>query len=288
MEYSGYGKINLGLDVVGKRADGYHDLRMIMQTIQLRDLVDIQTEPSDEVSIEMTCSDESLSCEDDNLCVKAAKLVLDKCSTPVKVTIHLEKNIPIAAGLAGGSADASAVMEGLNDMLNLGLSKEELMEMGVKIGADVPYCIMKGTALAEGIGDKLTELRPMVNYPIVIAKPPEGVSTGFVYGNLDLDNVKHPDIDRIAKAINDGDIIGVTSNMGNVLETVTIRKLPVIDNIKRIMLDYKALGAMMSGSGPTVFGIFPNEHQASKALSFLKKSGLCDRALITYVYNNTH
>lgn len=285
MEYSGYSKINLGLDVIGKREDGYHDLRMVMQTLQLRDLVDIDVFPSDGMQVEMTCSDSSLPVDDSNLCVKAAKLLMEEFNITRKVVIHLVKNIPIAAGMAGGSADAAAVLEGLNDMLDIGLSKEELMKRGVKLGADIPYCIMKGTALAEGIGDKLTRLNPMVNYPIVIAKPPEGVSTAFVYGNLEIDNLNHPNIDALISAIDNEDVAGIASSMGNVLESVTIPALPVVDDIKNIMKKYKALGAMMSGSGPTVFGIFPNEHQASKASSALKRSNMCEKVVITYVYN---
>lgn len=285
MEYSGYSKINLGLDVVRKREDGYHDLRMIMQTLQLRDLIDITLEDSDSLIIDMTCSVSSLSCDESNLCVKAAGLLLEEFDISKKVTIKLTKNIPIAAGMAGGSTDAAAVLVGLNDMLSLGLSQEELMMRGVKIGADVPYCIMKGTALAEGIGEKVTRLKPLVNYPIVIAKPPEGVSTAFVYGNLKIDELNHPDIDGQIEAINNGDIKGIASTMGNVLETVTIPALPIISDIKKIMMDNKAFNSMMSGSGPTVFGIFPDEYKASKAVNSLKKSGMCDTVLLTYVHN---
>ena len=256
-----------------------------MQTLQLRDLIDIEILPSDEPTIEMTCSDVSLPVDENNLCVKAAGLLMEEFHVKSKVSIHLVKNIPIAAGMAGGSADAAAVLEGLNDMLNLGLSKEELMERGVKLGADIPYCIMKGTALAEGIGDKLTMLHPMVNYPILIAKPHEGVSTAFVYGNLKVDKLNHPDIDALISAIEGEDVNRIASTMGNVLESVTIPALPVIDDIKKIMIGNEALGSMMSGSGPTVFGIFPNEHQASKASSALKRSNLCEKVVITYVYN---
>ena len=285
MEYSGYCKINLGLDVIGKREDGYHNLRMVMQTLQLRDLINIDVQAAAETVIEMTCSDSSLSCGEDNLCVRAARLILDDNNITAKVTIHLVKNIPIAAGLAGGSADAAAVLTGMNELLKLNLSEAELMKLGVRLGADVPYCIMKGTALAEGIGDKLTPLTPMVNYPIVLAKPPVGVSTEEVYNSLDMDNIRHPDIDGLITAINNEDVAGVAANMGNVLETVTVHKLPVINDIKRVMRKNQALGAMMSGSGPAVFGVFLNEHQASKALSALKRSKLCEKAVITYVYN---
>ena len=285
MEFSGYCKINLGLDVVGKREDGYHNLRMVMQTLQLRDVLDIDAQVADETIINMTCSVDKLSCGEDNLCVKAARLILDENNVNATVNIHLLKHIPIAAGLAGGSADAAAVLIGINELLELKMTMEELMALGVKIGADVPYCIMKGTALAEGIGDELTPLRAMVNYPILLAKPSEGISTAEVYGNLELDRIKHPNIDGLVKAIDNDDIIGIATNMGNVLETVTIPRLPVVRDIKRIMMDNKALGAMMSGSGPSVFGIFPNEHQASKALSSLKRTGICETVLITYVYN---
>jgi len=240
MEYSGYSKINLGLDVIRKREDGYHDLRMIMQTLQLRDVIDIQIEDSDSLEIKMTCTDNSLCLDESNLCVKAASLLLNEFNISSKVTINLEKNIPIAAGMAGGSADAAAVLIGINDMFKLGLSKEELMERGVKIGADVPYCIMRGTALAEGIGEKITKLKPLVNYPIVIAKPPEVVSTGYVYSNLKIDELDHPNIDEQIEAINNEDIEGIAKAMGNVLETVTIPALPVISDIKKIMMDKAA------------------------------------------------
>lgn len=285
MEYCGYSKINLGLDVIRKREDGYHDLRMIMQTLQLRDIIDITIEDSDVLNLNMTCSDDTLAVDDSNLCIKAARLILDEFNIISNVNIHLKKNIPIAAGMAGGSADAAAVLIGLNDMLQLGLSKEELMERGVTLGADIPYCIMKGTALAEGIGEKVTRLKPLVNYPIVIAKPPDSVSTGYVYSNLKIDELEHPDIDGQIEAINNGDIEKVASTMGNVLETVTIPALPVINDIKKIMMDNGAFNAMMSGSGPTVFGIFPHEYKASRTVSALKNSGLCDRVVLTYVYN---
>ncbi len=285
MEYSGYSKINLGLDVIRKREDGYHDLRMIMQTLQLRDVIDITIEDSDSLEIKMTCTDDTLSVDDSNLCVKAASLLLNEFNISSIVTIHLEKNIPIAAGMAGGSADAAAVLVGLNDMLSLGLSLEDLMERGVKLGADVPYCIMKGTALAEGIGERLTKLKPLGNYPIVIAKPPDSVSTGFVYSNLKIENLEHPDIDAQIEAINNEDIQEIARTMGNVLESVTIPALPVISDIKKTMMGNGAYNSMMSGSGPTVFGLFPNEHKASRAVSALKKSGYCDRVLVTHAYN---
>lgn len=285
MEYFAYSKINLGLDVTGVREDGYHLLRMIMQTLKLRDVVDIEIDKSDEPVITMTCSDEKLSTGDDNLCVKAAKLIMDEAHISAHVKIHLTKNIPMAAGLAGGSADAAAVLEGLNDMLNLKMTQDELMQLGVKIGSDVPFCIMKGTAYAGGIGERLQRLRGMVDYPIVIAKPFAGVSTAMVYKSLDIDKITHPDIDELIKAIDNGDIISIVNNMGNVLEEVTIPMVESIDKIKDIMISNEALGAMMSGSGTAVFGIFEDEAKADKALSALKQSALCDRALITYVYN---
>lgn len=275
-------KINLGLDVLRKREDGYHEVRMIMQTIQLYDKISL-TE-SNEAGIRVQTNLRYLPVNEDNLVYKAAKLLMDEFSVEKGIEIQLEKHIPVAAGMAGGSSDAAAVLVGVNKMFDLGLSKKDLMERGVKIGADVPYCVMRGTALAEGIGEKLTPLPQMPECYLVIAKPKISVSTKFVYGNLKANELKeHPDIDGQIAALKSGDLKGLCSRLGNVLETVTIPAYPVIAKIKETMLEEGALGALMSGSGPTVFGIFEEETAAQKAFYALKSG---DEAGQVYLCRN--
>jgi 4-diphosphocytidyl-2-C-methyl-D-erythritol kinase len=203
----------------------------------------------------------------------------------VKVILH--KRIPVAAGMAGGSTDAAAMLYGMNRLFSLGLSRKELMERGVKIGADVPYCIMRGTALAEGIGEKLTALPPMVKCPVLIAKPSISVSTKFVYQNLKLDEqTKHPDIDLLLQDITNQDLGAIAHDMGNVLESVTIPNYPVIAEIKEQMMCSGAVNSMMSGSGPTVFGLFDDIRTAKRAFREMKESGLAKQVYLTSIYNN--
>lgn len=278
-------KINLGLDVVRRRDDGYHEVRMIMQTIHLYDRLKISKTKNKGIEIKTNLS--FLPVNENNLVYKAGKLLMDEFDIKEGMSVELIKKIPVAAGMAGGSTDAAAMLYGMNQIFELGLSRKQLMERGVKIGADVPYCIMRGTALAEGIGEELTSLPPMVKCPVLIAKPPIPVSTKFVYQNLKLDeNTIHPDIDKIVSNIKSKDLKGVAENMGNVLETVTIPNYPVIDEIKSRMIEAGALNAMMSGSGPTVFGIFDDEEVAKKAYADMKKSGLSKQIYLTSVYNN--
>lgn len=228
-----------------------------------------------------------LPTNENNLVYKAAKLLMDEFQIRDGIDVKLHKYIPVAAGMAGGSTDAAAVLYGMNRMFELGLSKEELMQRGVKIGADVPYCIMRGTALAEGIGEQLTALPPMVKCPILIAKPQISVSTKFVYENLKLDeNTVHPDIDRLVEDIRRKDLAAITSDMGNVLETVTIPNYPVIAEIKEYMMEHGAAGAMMSGSGPTVFGLFDDKEKAVAAYEAMQASGLAKQVYLTSIYNN--
>ena len=256
-------KINLGLDVVRRREDGYHEVKMVMQTIHLFDRLEMKKTAG---GITMTTNLSFLPTNENNLVYKAAKLLMDEFQIRDGIDVKLHKYIPVAAGMAGGSTDAAAVLYGMNRMFELGLSKEELMQRGVKIGADVPYCIMRGTALAEGIGEQLTALPPMVKCPILIAKPQISVSTKFVYENLKLDeNTVHPDIDRLVEDIRRKDLAAITSDMGNDLETVTIPNYPVIAEIKEHMMEHGAAGAMMSGSGPTVFGLFDDKEKAVAA-----------------------
>ena len=263
-------KINLGLDVIRKREDGYHEVRMIMQMINLYDKITLRkkTEPG----ITVTTNLSYLPVNEDNLVYRAAKLLMDEFQVDGGLEIELQKYIPVAAGMAGGSTDAAAVMVGVNRIFQLGLNKKQLMERGVKIGADVPFCIMRGTALAEGIGEELTPLPAMPHCSLVIAKPKIHVSTKFVYGNLKVGELtEHPDIDGQVQALRENNLEQLVTRMGNVLETVTIPAYPVIDEIKHTMMKYGAMGAMMSGSGPTVFGIFEKEDKAQEVCRLLKK-----------------
>lgn len=278
-------KINLGLDVVRRRGDGYHEVRMIMQTIQLYDRLDIKRTHEPGIQIQTNLS--FLPVNENNLIYKAAKLLMDEFSITDGVSVKLDKRIPVAAGMAGGSTDAAAMLIGVNRLFSLGLTKRQLMERGVQIGADVPYCIMRGTALAEGIGEALSPLPPMVKCPVLIAKPSISVSTKFVYQNLKLDDTTiHPDIDRLIDDIKAKNLHDIAAHMGNVLETVTIPNYPVIDEIKKHMLSNGAVGAMMSGSGPTVFGLFDDEDTAKKAYKAMRSSHLARQVYLTSVYNN--
>lgn len=278
-------KINLGLDVVRRREDGYHEVRMVMQTIHLFDRLNIEKTKDAGISIKTNLF--FLPVNENNLIYKAGKLLVDEFNITEGVSVELDKRIPVAAGMAGGSTDAAAMLYGMNKIFDLGLSMQELKDRGVKIGADVPYCLMRGTALAEGIGEKLKSLPPMIKCPVLIAKPQISVSTKFVYENLRLDeNTVHPDIDALIQDIKDKDLHEVCNHMGNVLETVTIPNYPIIDEIKKKMMNSGAIGAMMSGSGPTVFGLFEDEETAKKAYKEMKKSELAKQVYLTDIYNN--
>lgn len=278
-------KINLGLDVVRKREDGYHEVRMIMQTISLYDKIFIKKTKN--AGIKVNTNLYYLPNNENNLVYKAAKLLIDEFDIKSGLSIDLEKYIPVAAGMAGGSSDAAAVLVGVNKLFGLGLSRKQLMDRGVNIGADVPYCIMRGTALAEGIGEKLTKLKPLPKCYVLIAKPGISVSTKFVYGNLVADEIEtHPDIDGIIEAINNADILSVADRLGNVLEDVTIKEYPVIDELKQFMKAKGALNSLMSGSGPTVFGIFTDREAADKAYRELKGDLRAKQVYLTSIYNN--
>lgn len=285
MKLKAMAKINLGLDVLRRRSDGYHDLRMIMQTVYLYDQIKIAEKETS--GITLTTNAGYLPVNEDNLVYKAAKLLMEEFGIEQGVRIHLKKYIPVAAGLAGGSSDAAAVLVGINRMFRLGLSKEDLKKRGVKIGADVPYCIMRGTALAEGIGDVLTPLPAAPDMHVVLAKPPIHVSTGFVYTNLKADQLAyHPDIDAQVDAIRAGDGYAMAKLMGNVLETVTIPAYPVIEEIKEEMKRAGALGAMMSGSGPTVFGLFDDAKKAQAAYEGLRNGSLAKNVYLTKFFHS--
>ena len=277
-------KINLGLDVLGKREDGYHEVRMVMQTIGIYDRLILTKIPEEEIRI--TSNLAFLPVNENNLIYKAIKLLKDEYHFPGGISVDLNKFIPVAAGMAGGSTDAASTMFGVNRLFGLNLSMGKMMELGVRLGADVPYCVMRGTALAEGIGEKLTRITPVPHMWILIAKPQIDVSTRLVYEQLDMGGIqKHPDIDGIIRAIEAQDVVRIAQSMGNVLENVTVPLYPVIETIKQDMLSHGAINAMMSGSGPTVFGIFPDEQTTLACQAFLKKKGDARQVYITENFN---
>lgn len=278
-------KINLGLDVIRRREDGYHEVCMIMQTIHLFDRLHIKKKREKEITLRTNLS--FLPVDEHNLAYRAAAMLRKEFGIEEGIHIELEKHIPVAAGMAGGSTDGAAVLYGMNQIFDLGLSKKELMEWGVKLGADVPYCIMRGTALAEGIGEKLTQLPPMVKCPVLIAKPQISVSTKYVYEHLQLDDTSvHPDIQRLVSDIHGKDLDQIAAHMGNILETVTIPLHPEIEAIKTCMKENGAVNAMMSGSGPTVFGLFADIKDAKRAAQKVKEQGIARQIYVTDIYNN--
>ncbi len=279
-------KINIGLDVTGRREDGYHMVRMIMQTVALADTVVIKRTKIPGIS--MRCSIDTLPVDGDNLCVKAARLLVEEFALTDGIAIDLTKRIPIAAGMAGGSTDAAAVLMCVNELFELGLTKEELAQRAVRIGADVPYCIFGGTMLSEGIGEILTPIAPLGAYPIVIAKPDIDVSTKYVYTAFDaLEKVSHPDIDAMIRAIEKDDLEALSKEMGNVLADVTEARYPIISEIKNVLLGAGASVAMMSGSGPSVFAVFTDEKVRDQAAEKLIKTGLASFVEASYIYNPT-
>lgn len=275
-----YAKINLGLDVLRRREDGYHEVKMIMQTIGISDTLTFTKK--EEPGIVLATDREELSGGKDNLIYRAAEKLLQEAGITQGVEISLQKRIPIAAGMAGGSTDAAATLTALNELFGIGYSLEELQASGVTLGADIPYCLMGGTALSEGIGEKLTKLPAPPSCILVVAKPDIDVSTKFVYENLHADTLTyHPDIDGMQEAIRAGDLKGITDRLGNVLETVTVREYPVIERIKELMKDTGAENALMSGSGPTVFGIFTKKESAEKAAAQIRDCGLAGQVFVT-------
>lgn len=275
-----YAKINLGLDVLRRREDGYHELRMIMQTVDICD--DLLFERTAEPGIAIRTDREELSLDRGNLIYRAAELLFREKKMAEGVRVTLTKRIPIAAGMAGGSADAAAAMHGLNALFEMGYSVRELQELGVKLGADVPYCLAGGTMLAEGIGEILTPLPPPPACFLVVAKPDIDVSTAFVYGNLHADRLTyHPDIDGMIGALRAGDLSGITDRLGNVLETVTAGAYPVVSEIKELLRRAGAENALMSGSGPSVFGIFKERGAAEAAARAVSDRKLAGQVFVT-------
>ncbi len=263
-----YAKINLSLDVLGKLPTGYHEVKMVMQTVSLYDSV-ILTKREENVTLETTLH--FLPTNSDNLAYAAAEAFFKETGVKGGCHIFLDKHIPVGAGLAGGSGNAAAVLIGLNRLYETRLSKTRLCSIGKSLGADVPYCIMGGTRLAEGIGEKLSPLPPLPPCYIVLVKPQFSISTAWAYENIDsCENIVHPDTDALIKALSEGNLLGVCSHLGNVLEDVSVARYPLLSEIKTELRDFGALGAQMSGSGPTVFGIFDDEEKAAAAKAFLR------------------
>ena len=277
-------KINITLDVVRKREDGYHDLSMIMQTVNLYDMIYIRKMRAQ--GIKLTTNLRWLPSDEKNIVYQAVKLFKETYNIDTGISVKLNKKIPVAAGLAGGSSNAAATLIGMNYLFETGLSNEELMKLGVKLGADVPYCILGGTALAEGIGEILTPLAPIPESYVLIAKPKINISTVSVFKQVDVAKIdRHPDNDKVIRAIENGDLDAISKNMYNVLEEITSKNYPIVGTIKKTMLEHGAKGGIMSGSGPTVFGIYESKSQARKAAYKLKIDYLVGDVFITTMYN---
>lgn len=280
LQLKAYGKINLGLDVIRKRPDGYHDLDMIMQMVDVYDDIIIEKKAGEEIVVKADAA--VLSNGKDNLAYMAAKMLFDEFGIKSGVEITIHKRIPIAGGMAGGSSDCATTLIGINEMFNLGLSKQQLMERGVKLGADVPYCVLGGTAIARGIGEVLTPLPTPPQCHVIIAKPPISVSTAYVYGHIRPDEItKRPDIEQMTLAIKEQDLNKLSDLLYNVMEEVTVSEYPVIEKLKSIMHEKGALNSIMSGSGPTVFGLFDDREKAQAAMKALDSKELTEQLYLT-------
>lgn len=283
IELKAYGKINIGLDVIRKREDGYHDLDMIMQTVGVYDDVIISREDGAQTyEIEVSTDADILPNDKGNLAFMAAKVLMEAYDIKSKVKIHINKRIPIAGGMAGGSADCATVLRGVNQLFQLGLTDEQLQEYGVKLGADVPYCIVGGTKRAQGIGEILTDLPTPPKCYVIIAKPDAFVSTKFVYSHIRPAQIEnHPDIDGIIESIKAGDLYGMCEKIANVMEDVTIPEYPIIQKVKDILKSNGAVNALMSGSGPTVFGIYDDEEKAKQSMDALSGKEFVSQLYLT-------
>lgn len=280
LELKAYGKINLGLDVIRKRPDGYHDLDMVMQMVDVYDDVILTQIEGTEIVVRTDTA--VLSNGTDNLAYMAARMLMDEFGITQGLEITIRKRIPIAGGMAGGSSDCAATLTGVNQMFDLGLGKEELMERGVRLGADVPYCILGGTAIARGIGEILTPLPTPPKCHVIIAKPPVSVSTAFVYGNIKPDKIeKRPDIEAMVSAIKAQNLYKLAESLYNVMEDITVPKYPIIQEIKTVMLENGALNSIMSGSGPTVFGLYDDIEKAEQTVELLKTKELTEQLYLT-------
>lgn len=276
-------KINLALDVLNRRPDGYHTVRMIMQSLSLCDTLFLRKTETPGIAISARNPEHypDVTWDEHNLIYKAAKLFMDTYPTEGGVQIIIDKQIPSAAGLAGGSSDAAATLKGMNQLFEKNLSLEELQSLGLKLGADVPYCIMLGTALSEGIGEVLTPLKPAPALYCTLVKPSTAVSTKYVYENLKLDEAHHPDIDAVIAAIEENNIAKLCANLSNILEPVARTLCPEVEEIKLKLIELGALGTCMSGSGPTVFGLFTDGNAAIEASEYFLDHGYAERSFVT-------
>lgn len=264
-------KINLSLDIVGKREDGYHLLEMIMQSIDLHD--DVTLEESEE-GIVLTCDKRYIPADSRNIAYKAAALLKETYGITKGVAIRINKNIPVSAGLAGGSTDAAAVLKGMNELFNLQIGEKELMALGLRLGADIPFCIKGGTCLCSGIGEVIEVLEPFQEHIILLVKPPFGISTKEAYGSFRLDKIKkHVETEKLISAMKRNDLTLMSYHMRNLLENVILAKHPMLKNIKQNLIRLGAKTSLMSGSGPTIYGIFDDMEKARKAEAFLTKGG---------------
>lgn len=281
-----YGKVNLGLDVIRRREDGYHEVRMIMQTVKLYDRIILERNHSGNISLRTNLP--YLPVNEKNLVYRAIDIIRREYGIKDGVSANIIKRIPVAAGMAGGSTDAAAAFVGMNQLFSLNITQEKLMEYGVSLGADIPYCIMRGTALSEGIGEILTPLPPVPGCWFLIVKPGFSMSTKFVYEHLTLDeHTAHPDIDGMVSALKNHDLTGVTDRMGNVLEQVTKQHYLAIDELKTIMKKNGALNALMSGSGPTVFGIFTSKEEAEHAARACRRHPAVRQTAVVRPFNKS-
>jgi len=281
-----HAKINLALDVLNRRPDGYHTVRMIMQSLSLCDTLFIRKteEPGIKLSARNPEHYPDITWDEHNLIYKAAALFMDTCSIESGVQIIVDKQIPSAAGLAGGSSDAAAALIGLNQLFDAKKTIEELKELGVKLGADVPYCIELGTALSEGIGEILTPLKPAPALYCTLVKPAAAVSTKYVYEHLNLEEAVHPDIDAALSAIETGDVKKLCANLKNILEPVALTLCPEVIKIEKLLKEMGAAGVCMSGSGPTVFGLFTDGNDAIEAAEYFLDHGYAERSFVTKFY----
>ncbi|MGN7855103.1 4-(cytidine 5'-diphospho)-2-C-methyl-D-erythritol kinase [Exiguobacterium sp. 22311] len=277
-------KINLVLDATAKRPDGYHDVHMVMTTVDLADRLELTELPSGE--IRMNAQHAYVPNDERNLAYKAAAILKEKYDVKTGVEIFLEKHIPVAAGLAGGSSDAAATLRGLNELWQLGLTLEELAEVGAAVGSDVPFCVMGGTAIATGRGEKLEKLVSPPPCWVVLAKPTIGVSTADVYGALDLNTAKRPNVEAMIDAVKGQDFQGICQSLGNVLESVTLPMHPEVEQIKEFMASCGAEGVLMSGSGPTVFALTEHENRAQRLYNGLR--GFCNEVYVVRLLGENH
>lgn len=272
LNYKARAKVNLALDVCRRLENGYHEIKTVMQTVDIYDELEFKMRSAPDIILSVDSKD-YLGDLENNLIFRAAKLMKEQYSIRKGIEIYLKKHIPVAAGMAGGSTDAAATMLAMNEMFALGLDREKLMEQAVRLGADIPFCILGGTALAQGIGERLKPLPAPPQTALLVIKPAIMVSTKWVYEHIRVNELeKHPDIDGMVEALEQGNLKGITDRMENVMETVTQNKYPIIKEIKELMLENNAMNAIMSGSGPSIFGVFVDAGQASAAAVHIKEA----------------